>query len=173
MATLPATPVVPAEISVANLLRVVMQRIVDGEELDGSARRALGTLVNFAMEIAATDSVTIPNPVIAPEQPTKSSRKGAAEGYYMWFGRYVKVQTNQAGTNTYAKVWDTGTEAWEYTSGLVYKMQDAVKLSAEDAHQFGALYGRCVFCSLQLNDERSITAGYGEICAENHGLPWG
>lgn len=41
------------------------------------------------------------------------------------------------------------------------------------AMRFGRKVGACCFCSRQLNDPRSITVGYGPICAENFGLPWG
>lgn len=195
MATLPATqaalfdvPTVSADIPVSNLLRIVLQRVVDGEALDDSSRRALGALVNFAMEAAS--AVSVPAQVsslpegeyeatlhVKPAAPTKSGVRARSnqvdEGYYMWYGRYVKVQENQAGTGVYAKAWDTDTEKWEYTSGLVTKLSADMKLTAEDAAKFGSLYGRCVFCSQQLNDERSIVVGYGPVCAENHGLPWG
>jgi hypothetical protein len=33
--------------------------------------------------------------------------------------------------------------------------------------------GACSFCSRKLTDERSVAVGYGAICAEKYGLPWG
>ena len=33
--------------------------------------------------------------------------------------------------------------------------------------------GNCCFCSLELTDQRSVSAGYGPTCANNYGLPWG
>jgi hypothetical protein len=41
------------------------------------------------------------------------------------------------------------------------------------AAEFGHLTGHCCFCSLKLQDERSVTVGYGPICAEKFGVPWG
>lgn len=41
------------------------------------------------------------------------------------------------------------------------------------ATRFGRKVGACCFCSRTLNDPRSITVGYGPICAEHFGLPWG
>jgi hypothetical protein len=38
---------------------------------------------------------------------------------------------------------------------------------------YGQRTGHCAFCSLPLDDGRSIKAGYGPVCAENFGLPWG
>lgn len=37
----------------------------------------------------------------------------------------------------------------------------------------GQRTGRCCFCRLELTDPRSVSAGYGSICAENYALPWG
>ena len=33
--------------------------------------------------------------------------------------------------------------------------------------------GRCCFCHQSLDDERSTARGYGPVCAEHFGLPWG
>lgn len=41
------------------------------------------------------------------------------------------------------------------------------------AAEFGHLTGHCCFCSLTLKDARSVTVGYGPICAEKFGVPWG
>ena len=37
----------------------------------------------------------------------------------------------------------------------------------------GLKYGFCCFCARELTDPASVSAGYGPICAENFGLPWG
>jgi hypothetical protein len=44
---------------------------------------------------------------------------------------------------------------------------------ARDATAYGHATGVCCFCGLQLTDARSVTAGYGPICAERWGLPFG
>lgn len=48
---------------------------------------------------------------------------------------------------------------------------------AADPQGVAAAYGRetgeCCFCQAELTDERSVLQGYGPICAERHGLPWG
>lgn len=48
---------------------------------------------------------------------------------------------------------------------------------AKDPAAAGKAYGvqtsSCSFCSLPLEDARSVSAGYGPICAERWGLPWG
>jgi hypothetical protein len=41
------------------------------------------------------------------------------------------------------------------------------------ASEYGRLSGRCCFCDRHLEDERSTAQGYGPVCAERYGLPWG
>lgn len=88
-----------------------------------------------------------------------------------------KVQWNQPHTSLYAKQLmehGDGTFDWEYVGkGPLYKLTEADKLTAEKAAAFGKMYGVCVFCGLTLTHEASIEVGYGPVCAENHGLPWG
>lgn len=41
------------------------------------------------------------------------------------------------------------------------------------ATAYGLRTGACCFCSRELTDGRSVAMGYGPICAEHYGLPWG
>lgn len=41
------------------------------------------------------------------------------------------------------------------------------------AAEHGRLTGRCCFCNRHLEDERSTAVGYGPVCADHFGLPWG
>lgn len=41
------------------------------------------------------------------------------------------------------------------------------------AQLYGKATGRCCFCGLDLTDPRSVVVGYGPICAERWGFPWG
>ena len=41
------------------------------------------------------------------------------------------------------------------------------------AMRFGRVTGACCFCALPLQNAASVSAGYGPICAEKWGLPWG
>lgn len=54
---------------------------------------------------------------------------------------------------------------------------EALRLFAADpvgqAAKHGHLTGRCCFCNRKLEDERSTAVGYGPICADHYGLPWG
>lgn len=37
----------------------------------------------------------------------------------------------------------------------------------------GIKYSHCCFCGQELNTRESVAAGYGPICADKYGLPWG
>lgn len=44
---------------------------------------------------------------------------------------------------------------------------------AARASLHGLQTGHCCFCGLELTDGRSVSVGYGPICADKYGLPWG
>lgn len=44
---------------------------------------------------------------------------------------------------------------------------------AETAAKHGKLTGHCCFCARRLSDERSTQVGYGKVCADHFGMPWG
>lgn len=150
-------------LSSATLLRIVLQRTIEGETLDEDCEKLT------AMLSKATGGQDL--------QPARKLNALPEEGYYRFEGDFVKVQISQSSGKPYAKMWlgdsDTGQGKWEYQGGLYFRLRGATPLSAEDAKQFGDLYHHCIFCGLELSDERSITAGYGPTCAENRGLPWG
>lgn len=142
------------------------------------AARTTLALLNAAISFMQSSQPAlfeVPAPTVKAAAPRVHSAATVEEGYYFLDGRYVKVQMNRAGTYPYSKVWDAETENWDYENGkgAIRYLNPEHKLTAELAAKFGALYGRCVFCSQTLTDERSIEVGYGPICAENHGLPWG
>lgn len=57
--------------------------------------------------------------------------------------------------------------------GLFRLLEALDRHPGEAARAYGKATGQCCFCDRPLDDERSITAGYGRTCASNYGLPWG
>lgn len=110
-----------------------------------------------------------------PKTAVAAVREEDLEGVHFVDGQYLKVQRAVHGSGRlYAKVWVPETEEWKYRGRKpLSRLSADTKLNAEQAARWGKLYGRCVFCSLPLTDERSIAVGYGPVCAEHHGLPWG
>lgn len=61
-------------------------------------------------------------------------------------------------------------KATDSVKNLVQEFAD----NPEDvAGKYGRLTGGCCFCSKSLDDQRSLTVGYGPVCAKNFGLKWG
>lgn len=63
------------------------------------------------------------------------------------------------------------------TADALAQAMPALVAMATDPAAAGRAYGQrtghCAFCSLPLDDKRSVDVGYGPVCAENFGLPWG
>lgn len=89
-------------------------------------------------------------------------------------GDYYLVVAGRSG-RPYAKRLIDG--KWSYEAGGIARARQGLILTGDAlatfASEYGHAHGHCVFCALELSDERSVTAGYGETCAEKRGLPWG
>lgn len=59
------------------------------------------------------------------------------------------------------------------TRALLNGLRDFAANPAGTATAHGHLTGNCCFCARELTDSRSVTVGYGPICADHYGLPWG
>ena len=86
-----------------------------------------------------------------------------ADGRRRWYGRISTAGEWQPAKSLEA---DLGTAI---VGELTRFAADPVGVAAE----FGHRTGRCCFCNLKLDDERSTAVGYGPICAKHYGLPWG
>lgn len=94
--------------------------------------------------------------------------------YQMPNGAIYKVQYNKAqgdGRRLYAKLLvlvnnEDGTYKvhFDYVKGVVYQLTPAMKMTLEQAKEFGALYGTCCNCGRTLTNEESIELGIGPIC---------
>lgn len=84
---------------------------------------------------------------------------GAPYGENVWYGRVT-----QDGAFT------RGRDCTDEIQALIERFAEQ---PAEIAAEYGRLTGQCCFCGRHLEDERSTATGYGPICAEHWGLPWG
>lgn len=100
------------------------------------------------------------------------ARKQAEPGFYVLGDKAFKVQSNKAGTGTYALVW--AGSSWEYDRGAARHLADLVPMTAEDAAKIGLASGRCIACcrvlgGASLTSRVAAVVGYGEICAGHNG----
>lgn len=78
----------------------------------------------------------------------------------------------------YGRILKDGTfEVNPYLAGDAAALEPLLRAFAENpvhgAKESARLTGKCCFCHTKLKDERSTQVGYGKICAEHYGLPWG
>lgn len=87
--------------------------------------------------------------------------------------------------NSVENRWGTMTPAYlgkvNRIHGIVGSFSDAVMAQVQAAcvnpagvaAEYGHETGNCSFCSKELTDNRSLSVGYGPVCADKFGLPWG
>lgn len=80
------------------------------------------------------------------------------------------------GENTYfGRIDPTG--ALTAAHAMTAEVLDLLRRFATDPAGTGSVIGKaigsCCFCSRQLETKESLAVGYGPVCAENYGLPWG
>ena len=63
--------------------------------------------------------------------------------------------------------------SFRYQQGAVNLAATGHPLTAQEAAQYGLTHGNCVACAHDLTDDRSLTVGYGPVCAKRYGWPWG
>jgi hypothetical protein len=84
-------------------------------------------------------------------------------GMREWFGRVTREGEFQP-----SRKYDAITQT-AVANALIALANNPAKAAAD----YGHLTGSCCFCNKALTDERSTSVGYGPICAQHFGLPWG
>src|SRR5574343_120375 len=108
------------------------------------------------MTTKAKLTVTLPDGSVE-----STTRNGGPYGDGRFFGR-IDPSTG---------AWVAGRQA---TPAPVVAAVEALAADpAGAASRHGRMTGRCCFCDRRLDDDRSIGVGYGPVCAEKWGLPWG
>lgn len=78
-----------------------------------------------------------------------------------WYGR-IDPATGQ---------WEPSRAAeGQFGSALKNVLSELATDPARVAAIYGKLTGNCCFCQRELTDARSVTAGYGPVCADHYGL---
>lgn len=108
------------------------------------------------------------------------------EGQYLVFARCGarsryegQVQITDGGPFGANKYFGRINEAGQLQAGrdMNGDVQATVKALATDPARTAAVYGKrtgeCCFCGLGLTDGRSVLVGYGPVCADRYGMPWG
>ena len=108
-----------------------------------------------------------------PYRPTPVYEPGVYTVQHSNPTTYVKVRVSKSTGKPYGLTLcpGRGEDAWDYAPGIL--RNDLSPITAAEAAQFGHETNNCIFCSRELTDERSISTGYGAVCASKNGLEWG
>lgn len=85
----------------------------------------------------------------------------------IYFGR-ISTKTNIFYSNTWTEL-NKAEELAEAIKVLKDLNHDPTKVAVS----YFKATGSCMFCGRTITTNESLSAGYGPICAENWGLPWG
>lgn len=152
---------------------VLVQHLVLEGSLDATMARMLvekQDVIDRALDVDPGAHVVDTEPIIVTERPERPARdtEPVTEGWYSLDGDVIKVQRALYGSGRlYAKrlVKDAGEWTWRYEHDLVNRLDNAKRLTLEEAARFGRLYGICAICGRPLTDETSIERGIGPVCA--------
>lgn len=99
----------------------------------------------------------------AKQPGTINITDGGPYGANKWYGRVTKDGT-----------W---TPSNQVTDGLRTIISRTLVGFSKDpksaAMKYGHMSSSCCFCHKKLDTKESVAAGYGPVCADNWGLPWG
>jgi hypothetical protein len=106
-------------------------------------------------------------------QPVTIYRAGQMSKYV---GQLMVTDGKKFGMNQFfGRIDKAG--AWFPRPGVTSELEqllDALSNQpAATAAAYGKLTGNCCFCGLPLSDQRSTDVGYGPVCADHYGMPWG
>ena len=112
---------------------------------------------------------------------TAAARTPLANGLYVVGSDFWLVRVGRASGNQYAmRLASAPVEGckldWEYVKGGLATVRTGRPGTAAEAASLGWATHHCCFCGLELTDDgegRSVDVGYGPICAQKNGLPWG
>lgn len=99
-----------------------------------------------------------------PKRPA-TAPEDVEEGFYVVGTHVAKVQRAIHGSgHLYAKrLTEEGWVFWPRALPIVAR--EGRRMTAEEAGEYGRLYGFCIACGATLTDEESIARGIGPICA--------
>lgn len=154
-----------AQIDFVNVLMAERQKSEQAQRLIKGARNfwKIGACTERAMSVFIDTLRQVP-------------KDEAPLGMHVHGGSVYKVQKSKTSSRVYAsllvqrlnKKW-----VFDYAPGVVTSLSEDTLMDAEAAAKFGADYGVCCNCARLLTDSRSVTAGYGPVCAANNEWPWG
>lgn len=89
----------------------------------------------------------------------------------------IRITNGQKYPNqeVYGEIYKDGKGLFRRDTSAVFKkeIQSICNSPIDEAKIRGIKTGYCCFCATPIQTKESLAVGYGPICAENYGLPWG
>lgn len=150
-----ATQERPAPQSIGDLQPVIA--MFDAAQARGLNRRAI--LLDGGADVGAL-RITVAGPNSRNPGSLNVTDRGAWENR-RWFGRIDRSGAFHP------------TQRFAVPASIVESLRAFAANPHETARLYGQRTGNCMFCARELTDGRSLGAGYGPVCADKWGLPWG
>lgn len=141
------------------------QQFVDGLDLSRivfmlkAARNAGKRFPRITLDASGTPVVLQLAGESSKHPGTVTVTDGGPFGQNRWFGR-IDAEGR----------FSRGSACNDLVEGILRALAEKPELIAG---QHGVATGRCCFCNLELTTKASRSVGYGPVCAEKFGLPWG
>jgi hypothetical protein len=142
---------------------------------DNRSESALAICETMTMKEASALITTLKaSPLTVTSTPVAPKFSLESGQWHFLAGVFLRVAKSQSTGKLYAKARVPG-EGFVFAQGIIYKLGESTLVNAshtEEISAYGHTHHRCVFCNLPLDQPESITAGYGQVCGTNRGLPW-
>lgn len=168
----------PIAVALGDQVEVVIQAL---------SKREASKLIDAWMELPLAGPQTVED-AGAPELAAGADHLARGRVHVL-DGTYYRIHVGQRSGKPYAvraivgrtavrdartgELVEPGVVEWEYAPKVTWKLRPGTLATAAEAAAFGELVGRCVFCSTPIDTPESTSRGYGPVCAEKNGLPWG
>lgn len=180
------SPKVATEKQVAFIKRLLDERVVDDEYVHWLlCQIESGDLMSSGASVEIAVLMGKPKKNSSVRAQAHKPNVEAVEGFYTYEGNTYEVKTSKTG-HKYAMllvVKEIGTcggceacdgenackkvkASWKYEQGAMKNFQKFVRMTVEQAAEFGHKFGVCMCCGRTLTNPESIARGIGPICAE-------
>jgi len=105
---------------------------------------------------------------ISQGRPAEPEAPAVGVGFYLLDGVLHKVRQAHHGGFYALRRGDCG--SWQYARGVIRSLTDAMRVTAEQAVDYGLRTGVCIFCNATLDDKEGIgpIVGVGPSCSREH-----
>lgn len=126
------------------------------------------------VELFSKASCALKRPAVVLETSSGAKVRISLAGSHSKYAGSVMVSSQTFGEKYYGRITEGEFHAGRNNSPEVFNLlKDFSENPAAVASAHGHLTGSCCFCNIKLKDPRSVSVGYGKICAKRYSLPYG